>query len=260
MPQRITLSITRYIVLIILAGICITPSYANEVGSGVAQYVALSAGAPDGAIVCQTDNLNQLCNLAYDPNMLGVISLSPAVTIGTATPSSQVTPIIAAGRARVLVSAKNGPIAIGDYVTSSTDPGIAVKMTKSGYALGTALENFNPTDSSETGQINVALNIRPAVMSTKAGNNLLEMVKQGMESAFLTPLSSLRYLIAGILVILSVGYGLSHFGHLAKSGVEAVGRNPLASRAIQLSVLFNVILTIGIIGVGVFIAYLVLSL
>lgn len=233
---------------------------AAEVSTGVAQYLAVPGNVTDGLIVCSDTSGYHLCDSDYDPSMAGVITLSPAATFSEATPSADTVPVVNTGKAYVKVSGASGAIAAGDFITSSSEPGIAVKAIKSGYVLGTASEPFAGTTSADQGQILVSLAVRPAVLSSGAGNNLIEMVKQGMESAFLTPLSALRYVIAGILVIISVGYGLSHFGKLAKSGVEAVGRNPLASRAIQLSVLFNVVLTIGIIAVGVFIAYLVLSL
>lgn len=233
---------------------------AAEISSGVAQYVKLPASTPDGAVVCSDQNGYKLCNSGYDPSMAGVVTLSPAVSFGSASPDAGTIPVVTTGKAYVRVSGANGPISSGEFVTSSTTAGLGTRALKSGYTLGTAVESFHGTTASDQGKILVNLAVRPAVLSAGASNNLIEMVKQGMESAFMTPLSAMRYVVAGILVIISVGYGLSHFGRLAKSGVEAVGRNPLASRAIQLSVLFNVILTVGIIAVGVIIAYLVLSL
>lgn len=234
--------------------------YASDNASGVAQYSLLTGNIKDSAIICSSDAGNHLCDLGYDPNMMGVVSLSPAVTVGSATPSAAATPLVASGKAKVLVSDSGGEIEVGDFITSSTDPGIGAKMQKSGYALGTALQPFAASGDTHTGYIMVALNIRPAILTTKAGTNLIELVRLGLESSFLTPLSSLRYFVAGIIIILTVFFGLSYFGRLAKSGVEAVGRNPLASRAIQLSVLFNVLLVVGIIGVGLLVAYLVLSI
>lgn len=232
-----------------------------EGSSGVAQYITLSDGdIKDSLVICSSDTGNKPCTSGYDPSMIGVISLTPSVSVGAATPSAGSTPLVSSGKARVLVSNTNGNILVGDLLTSSENPGIATKMQKSGYALGTAMQSFDPVGENQTGYITVSLDIRPAILSGKAGTNLIELVKQGLESTFLTPLSSLRYIVAGIIIVFTLIFGLSHFGRLAKSGVEAVGRNPLASRAIQLSVLFNVFLTVGIIGIGLFVAYLVLSI
>ncbi|HLD39273.1 MAG TPA: hypothetical protein VJB05_03100, partial [archaeon] len=45
-----------------------------------------------------------------------------------------------AGRTPVKISAENGPIDIGDYLTSSSQPGIAMKATEPGVVIGRALE------------------------------------------------------------------------------------------------------------------------
>jgi len=169
-------------------------------------------------------------------------------------------PILDSGKAYVLVSGENGGLKSGDFITSSEIAGVAVKALKSGYVLGTAIEDWEPVNPSNTTSLLISVSIKPSVLSTSASSNLIELSKQGLESVFMTPLSALRYIVAGAILIISVSFGLSHFGKLAKSGVEAVGRNPLASRAIQLSVFFNVVLTVGIILMGVAVAYLTLIL
>jgi len=234
--------------------------WAQNISSGVAQYVKLDPNTQDGMVVCTSDTGNLVCNRASDPNMIGVVSLSPAASFGVASPPFDSFPVINNGKAYVLVSGENGSIKSGDFITSSSTSGLAVKAIKSGYVLGLAVDSFSGNTVSDTGKILVNIAVRPAVLSTKAGTNLILLIKQGMETAFLTPISSLRYIVAGIIAILSIGYGLSHFGKLAKSGVEAVGRNPLAAKAIQMSVFFNVILTVSVIGLGVAVAYLILSL
>lgn len=246
--------------VLLIALNAVQPVRAQDVSSGVAQYIEIAGEVRDGAVICGSEASARACAAGYDPNMMGVVTLTPAVSFGVATPSAGTVPVTSTGNSYVMVSGVNGAIAPGDFVTSSEAEGVAVKALKSGYVLGVAVEGFAGETAEDRGKILVTIGVRPAVLSTGAGENLVEMIKQGMESAFLTPLSALRYIVAGILVILSVGFGISHFGKLAKSGVEAVGRNPLASRAIQLSVLFNVVLTVGIIGVGVLIAYLVLVL
>jgi hypothetical protein len=71
-------------------------------------------------------------------------------------------------------------------------------------------------------------------------------------------LASLRYLLAIIVAVMAFGLGFVYFGRVAKGGVEALGRNPLAGRAIQLSVLMNLILTVAIMVGGLVLAYIIL--
>ena len=60
------------------------------------------------------------------------------------------------------------------------------------------------------------------------------------------------------MVVASFVFGILHFGKMAKSGVEALGRNPLAAKTIQFGILLNVLIAIVIMALGLGIAYLVL--
>jgi hypothetical protein len=55
----------------------------------------------------------------------------------------------------VKVSTENGKIKPGDYLTSSYQPGIAMKATKPGRVIGIALESF---DREGIGKIKVFVN------------------------------------------------------------------------------------------------------
>jgi hypothetical protein len=48
-----------------------------------------------------------------------------------------------AGRVPVKVSMENGPIQVGDPLTSSSTPGVAMKATRAGKVLGYALESMS---------------------------------------------------------------------------------------------------------------------
>jgi len=235
--------------------------FALEISSGVAVTVpVIDENIADGNIICSSEGGYSLCRTAYSPKMYGVISLAPAVLLESSSSSINAKPVMTAGKAYVLVTTVTGPIKKGDFVTSSETAGVGQKALKSGYVLGTALEDYEESDPTKTGRILVSISIKPAILSTRAGTNLIQMIKEGVDAAFLSPLSALRYVVAAIVVVSSVILGLVFFGKVARSGVEAVGRNPLAGKTIQASVLFNVFLTILIMGAGLFIAYLVLIL
>jgi len=48
-----------------------------------------------------------------------------------------------AGRVPVKVSMENGPIQVGDPLTSSSTPGVAMKASRAGKVLGYALESMS---------------------------------------------------------------------------------------------------------------------
>ncbi|MFC1522607.1 hypothetical protein ACFL6Y_09380 [Elusimicrobiota bacterium] len=91
----------------------------------------------------------------YASNILGVVTTEPgAVLKGNGQiligPDKKLNPkerpaIALAGRVPVKVNLENGPIKIGDFLTSSSKPGFAMKATKTGRVIGIALESFSPS-------------------------------------------------------------------------------------------------------------------
>lgn len=80
----------------------------------------------------------------HDQTVLGVVSTKPASLIGS-TAGLGVTgvPVAIAGRVPVKISMENGPIAPGDYLTSSSAPGVAMRATKRGPVIGRALQDYD---------------------------------------------------------------------------------------------------------------------
>jgi hypothetical protein len=238
----------------------IFPSFikgASPVG-GVAETFQISdATIVDGSILCMANSGVILCNNEYDTTMYGVYVTDPALVIE----NSNVTdgkPMITSGKAYVRVTNSKGDIRRGSFVTSSNISGVGQLAVKSGNALGVALEDLATTDTSGEGKVLVLVDIRPALVSKTARGNLLETLKEGLLAPTLTPLASLRYLLAIIIAIMAFGLGFVYFGRVAKEGVEALGRNPLAGKAIQLSVLMNLFLTVAIMTGGLVLAYVIL--
>ncbi|TSC85695.1 MAG: replicative DNA helicase [Microgenomates group bacterium Gr01-1014_7] len=75
----------------------------------------------------------------YDENLVGIISSQPGVILSGNT---QGRAVALAGRVPVKVSTENGAIGVGDYLTSSSTPGVAMKATRPGQVVGKALESF----------------------------------------------------------------------------------------------------------------------
>jgi hypothetical protein len=77
----------------------------------------------------------------YQPDMIGVVSTDPGFVTGAYTEDSY--PIALVGRVPVKVSTENGMIHTGDYLTSASVPGYAMKASVSGRVLGKALESLD---------------------------------------------------------------------------------------------------------------------
>ncbi|MGH7246420.1 MAG: hypothetical protein ACREGI_05830 [Candidatus Levyibacteriota bacterium] len=82
----------------------------------------------------------------YQSNLLGVVSTDPGFVAGAYTTDSY--PIALVGRVPVKISTENGPIHAGDYLTSASIPGYAMKATVAGQVIGKAMEDMNPTNLS----------------------------------------------------------------------------------------------------------------
>lgn len=70
----------------------------------------------------------------YQKNLLGVVSTKPGLTLGPVAPNAY--PIALAGRIPVKITNENGPVRVGDMLTSSSRPGYAMRATAAGAVLG----------------------------------------------------------------------------------------------------------------------------
>jgi len=263
--QKLVVSFQLVASFVLLFGVSVVR--AQEAPSGIAVTVpVVDQEAIDGDILCATETGYGRCTVGYDPSIYGVLTASPAVVL-EATQSAtgeNLQPVSTSGTVLVRVSSRNGTISVGDFVTSSEEPGVGQKSEGAGYVLGSALDPFDTEDPADIGKIYVSLSVRPpgiaATNQSSVRGNLVDTFRQALAAPVLAPLASLRYVLAALVTIIAFTLGFLYFGKVAKSGVEAIGRNPLAGKLIELSVIFNVILTLGIVGVGVGIAYLILIL
>lgn len=81
---------------------------------------------------------------AYDGKIIGVISTAPGLILGSIDSYGHRDDrlLALAGRTPVKVSSENGAIDIGDYLTSSSAPGVAMRASEPGVVIGRALEPF----------------------------------------------------------------------------------------------------------------------
>lgn len=197
----------------------------------------------------------------YDENIYGVVVDSAAISLtDRSLPDAESVSVISDGDTYIKVSTINGEIKPGDYLTTSSIPGVAQKADVSGYVLGIALESYSSDDPQAVGKVLTQIDIKSAYVPNRSQKNLLNFLKTGALSPVLSPLTTFRYLLSALVVVASFVVGFSSFGRISGKSVEALGRNPLASRDIKSAVVFNFIFTFGIMIAGIVISYLVLVL
>ncbi|KKR92732.1 MAG: hypothetical protein UU44_C0005G0062 [Candidatus Daviesbacteria bacterium GW2011_GWB1_41_15] len=95
----------------------------------------------------KTQNLIQRSTSSYQKEILGVISTSPGITLGeekdSAVSGIYWKKVALIGRVPIKVSTESGAIKAGDYLTSSSIPGVAMKATRPGQMIGKALEDYS---------------------------------------------------------------------------------------------------------------------
>jgi len=210
---------------------------------------------PNGSIVVLDKGVYKISNKKSDPNQVGVITLNPAVTLRRSA-NQNVYDVNTSGTALIKATNRNGKITKGDYLTSSDILGVAQKSTESEYVIGVAAEDFD----TESGNVRVNIEPRYILLNASTGTNLLNVVRQSSQSVFLAPVDSLRYILAAIVAIASFLFGFSIFGKITGSGIQALARNPLARSSIQINIIIEFILNIGIIIFGIIVSYFILTL
>lgn len=195
---------------------------------------------------------------AYDQEMIGVIVESPVISVGEKTATTVA--VLFSGRAVVNVSAKNGAIKPGDFITSSDNAGIGQKATAAGYVLGKALASYE--DASRDGQVPVIVEIGYFTLNPNIGGllgSLLALLSIGFGNAQNFSLV-MKYLAAALVGVMTFGFTSFSFVRFMRNGIEAIGRNPLAKNTIISGMVLNGIVVglLAIAGFGIAVAIVVL--
>lgn len=251
-----------FVVSLLLSLLWLQPAGAEEkISSGMAISIKIAdENVEDGDIVAALPEDYVLSATPYDPAIYGVVAFLPAISFES-TSSAQTYPVIATGKVYTRVSAINGNIEEGDFITSSTIPGVGQKAQESGFIIGKALQSYANSDPQAIGKILVSVKPQYTVaLASGKGINLFKNIQKAAAAPFLSPLTSLRYLLAVAVTTVSFTLGFIFYGRMTKTGIEALGRNPLAAKTISAGLIFNVVLTALIILAGLFLAYLILIL
>lgn len=254
-----------FVWMLLLCGVVFSSNfpqaYAAEVTSvGIANFIPIrDSKIEDGDIVVASSKGYYVSTIPYDPQVVGVVTSSPAVSLRTEGQEGG-TPVVNIGVANVKVVGSNGNIKKGDTITTSGIRGAGMKATKSGYIIGEALEDTTFANDKEVKITAVTLNPHFLQLGSPLRNSLFDIFALSTLAAYDEPLKVFKYVLSGIIVIASFSFGFIIFSRVISTGIEALGRNPLAGRMIQLSIIFNVILVIIIIMSGLGLVYIFLRL
>lgn len=211
-----------------------------------------------------------------ESDMFGVVvpASGAAVSLSNTAASKEVF-IANSGQYEVVVSTQNGPINSGDYIAVSSLSGIGMRAADAReYVLGKALTSFdgksdvegNTVLKTSEGDKTIALG-RVSIEVSVAHNPLYQEEHPAGVPDFLSqaakvvtdePVSAFRIyaslvviviciLVAGIILVAGV-----------RSGMIAVGRNPLAKKSISRNLLQVLLMALIVFVIGVIAVYLLL--
>jgi hypothetical protein len=218
--------------------------------------------AGPGDILSQSEKGLVRATIPYDKNLFGVVVENPPLVFNKPGPDKLA--VASYGEVLVKVSDLNGPILKGDFITSSTKPGVGQKATQPGFIIGQALENFEKRG--QEGLIKVILNPRYGAEIMGGDKKVItlgtifirtfEALAQGFEDPANFP-KVLRYIFALIIASSSFLMGFISFVKALRTGIEATGRNPLARQSIQLAMALNllgiVVITVAALSLSILI-------
>ena len=223
----------------------------------------------DGHIIVFDDANNYVLGIEDgDANIVGVVSINPAVSFRNESATESSYPVVSTGTARVVVNGEGGDIAVRDEITLSTVPGVGKKHNGEGNVIGVALEPF-VANADTQGQILVALDLQFGQGLT-AGQFNQEDEQTGFRESIMDlftfsalaarerPSEAFRQLVAGFVLIISIIFSFFTFGRLAKNGIVAFGRNPLAAKLIGFGMVLNVVIAVVIVVSGLTVSFLIL--
>jgi len=248
----------------------VTHSYNADKSVQLGMLVQLKPDDPKTIIPLDSKNVK---------NMLGVAIPSSNATI-VLTPEKveqQQTLVATTGHYSVLVSNQAGPIKVGDYVTASAIDGVAMKadedqeqivgkaagnFTGTSNVIGTVKlkDSFNRENTIALGRIPVDINISHNPLFTKTVDYVPGFLAKVAVTVANHPVSVARiYLCMAVLAITAVLAGNMIYSGI-RSGMIAVGRNPLSKKSIIKSLIQTVIASLIIFVAGVLAVYLLLKL
>lgn len=211
-------------------------------------------------------------------NMLGVVVPTNGAAIVLTPQSARAGQILVAatGRNSLLVSNQDGPIKTGDYLAISSLAGIGMKANAQQVeVVGRAAADYNGTSNVigrvtlknsqghtttiSIGHIPVDVRLAPNPL-LKNASNLPGFLTKAATSVANKPVSAPRIYLSALVLLATLFTTGSMFYSSIRSSIVAIGRNPLAKKAISRSLVQTITAALIIFIAGVFAVYLILNL
>lgn len=259
--KKLSILVALLVIVSLTFRFCTPTAQAADINAiGIATYMPVQDGVENGDIIISTPKGYFPSSKEYDPQVVGVIAENPAIALKTQSEQKGI-PVVNVGSTQVKVTGTNGNIQKGDFIATSNKKGTGMKATRSGFVIGQALVDHTFKQKDDVAMIIINLNIHFfQTGSSSINNSLVQIFSISQLAAYEEPLKVFKYVISAVVLFGSFGVGFVIFSKAINTGLQALGRNPLAGRMIQLSIIFNVVLVIIIILTGIGIVWIFLRL
>lgn len=207
----------------------------------------------EGSIVTLNEGEYTLSSKEYDPNVVGVITKNPTISIEDKNLQDYVQ-VVTQGEVLVRITTTEGNIDIGDRITTSNQMGIGKKATENGDTIGIALESLQiENTTNDTELLLIQLDMQEIYLYNDLSSNVNRAFKKGLIDASTSPLTYIKYLLGLIITITTLVGTFIYFTKESKASIESIGRNPLQKKTFYktffISFIFTIILLFFSIGV-----------
>ena len=207
---------------------------------------------------------------ASDPSRMYGVVIDPSQAPVTVRQQGQQVYVANSGAYQTLVSLSGGVIVPGDYISMSNTDGIGARASnRQAFVIGQALEKFDGkngvittgADGLAIGRIPISIipGKNPLVKNEATVPAFLRRVAEGIAGTDKN-LTAARIWAALVVFIIAVAVAFGVLWIGIRSGMIAIGRNPLSRHSIMQSLLQVIVIAVLVLLTGLVGVYLLLKL
>ena len=253
-----------------------------DISSAVATTYSADASVQQGMVVQLKDKAPSFVvplSSTSTSKILGIVvpNNNVAIVLTPQTVTQQQVLVATTGKFDVLVSNQNGPVKVGDYLAISSIDGVAMKAgILDQQVIGKAASNFTgsanvisslqlkdqlgKTTSVAIGRVVVDISISHNPLNQKTVDFMPAFMLNLAQSVANKSVSVARIYLSSVIIILATVVTSIMLYSGIRSGMIAVGRNPLSRGSIIKSLIQTVIAGLIVFIAGILAVYLLLKL
>jgi hypothetical protein len=156
---------------------------------------------------------------------------------------------------------KTGRVKKGDYITSSSKEGVGMRARIPGRVIGIALEDMPENENSYI--LKVAVRVEYVTAQALYNNSSLDGDIRdydgnpfGTNTIQTRIITYIKYASSGLLAVSGFVFSIIYYTQLSKKEVDAIGRNPMATKALKEDMKRHSFVAVFIAVSGIILSYL----